>query len=172
MPSRIISPVSSLVSGGRRFHSCWQRSETGAVQYRHTHYFTKFSLPDHRGAANARLNLGRQATAATKPTPALRRPSEVRWRGMLGQRNDFGWSLNARVLAVIALAAMSIFCLKTCLGAGQYVLDFVVNIILWFGGYLLTLVSVPALFVAAPAWIVRRLRGPARSAFIENKARN
>jgi hypothetical protein len=55
---------------------------------------------------------------------------------------------------------------------GQYVLDFVVNIILWFGGYLLTLVSVPALFVAAPAWIVRRLRGPARSAFIENKARN
>jgi hypothetical protein len=91
---------------------------------------------------------------------------------MLDRRNDFGRSLNAPVLAVIALAAMSIFCLKTCLGAGQYVLDFFMNIILWFGGYLLTLVSVLALFVATPAWIVRRLRGPPRSAFIENQARN
>jgi hypothetical protein len=46
------------------------------------------------------------------------------------------------------------------------------NIILWFGGYLLTVVSVLALLVAAPAWIVRRLRGPHRSAFIESQARN
>jgi hypothetical protein len=91
---------------------------------------------------------------------------------VLDQRNDFARSPDAQVLAVIALAAMSIFCLKACLGPGQYVLDFVMNIILWFGGYLLAFLTVLALFVSTGTWLIRKLRGPHRPAFIENQARN
>jgi hypothetical protein len=47
---------------------------------------------------------------------------------MLDQRDDFERSPDAPVLTAIALAAMSIFCLKAYLGVGKYVLDFIMNI--------------------------------------------
>jgi hypothetical protein len=40
------------------------------------------------------------------------------------------------------------------------------------GGYLLAFLSVLALFVSTGTWFIRKLRGPHRSAFIENQARN
>jgi len=81
---------------------------------------------------------------------------------MLDQRNDFERGPDAKpVLALIALVAISTWCLKTCLGAERYVLDFAVNMMLWFGGYLLALLSVLALVVSLGAWIVRKLRSTA-----------
>jgi hypothetical protein len=93
---------------------------------------------------------------------------------MLDRRNDFERSFDAKLfLAISALMTMPILWLtKTQLGVGQYVLDFGISIILLFGLYLLTLLSVPAL-VFLGVLIVRKLRSAPRScsAFIENQAR-
>ena len=110
------------------------------------------------------------AAAARHQSFGITAPPSVSGESMLDQRNDFARNPDARVLAVIALAAMSIFCLKACLG--PYVLDFVMNIILWFGGYLLAFLTVLALFVSTGTWLIRKLRGSHRPAFIENQARN